>query len=147
MINLSKFAETLCDLMFEHDNMTAKALAEELGIPAPTITRYRKAQHVPTVDNLVKIADYFHRSTDFLLGLEEENLSLTFKPCPPFSEQLIFLTKYFKDNYCNFYHTLEIPESTFFEWKNGSSKPSLESIEKIADYFGRRIDFILGRET
>lgn len=147
MINLSKFAETLCDLMFERNNMTAKALAEELGIPAPTITRYRKAQHVPTVKNLVKIADYFHRSTDFLLGLEEENSSLTFKPCPAFSQQIVFLTEHFKHTYYSFYHTLKIPESTFFEWKNGSSNPTLESIKNIADYFDCRIDFVIGRET
>lgn len=147
MINLSKFGETLCELMFERNNMTAKALSEELGIPAPTITRYRKAQHLPAVENLVKIADYFKCSTDFLLGLEDENKYLTFKPCPPFSEQIVFLTEYSKKNFYQFYHDLDIPESTFFEWKNGSSKPTLESINKIAKYFDRRIDFVLGRET
>ncbi len=147
MINLTNFAETLCDLMFEKNNMTAKALATELGIPAPTITRYRKAQHVPSVENLIKIADYFHRSTDFLLGLEAENTCLTFKPCPPFSKQIVFLTEHFNHTYYSFYHALKIPESTFFEWKNGSSKPSLESIKKIADHFDCRIDFVLGRES
>ncbi len=143
---LSKFGETLCDLMFEHNNMTAKALAKELGIPAPTITRYRKAQHIPSIDNLVKIADYFNRSTDFLLGLETENSNLTFKPCPPFSLQIVYLTKHFKHTYYSFYHTLDIPESTFFEWKNGSSKPTVESLKKIAEHFECRIDFVLGRE-
>ena len=147
MINLSKFAETLCDLMFEKNNITAKALSAELNIPAPTITRYRKAQHIPTIDNLVKIADYFNCSTDFLLGLENENPSLTFKPCPPFSEQLVVLAEYSKKTYYQFYHEIKIPESTFFEWKNGSSKPTLESVKKIADYFDSRIDFVLGRET
>ncbi len=147
MINLSKFAETLCDLMFEKSNMSAKALAAELNIPAPTITRYRKAQHVPNVENLVKIADYFNRSTDFLLGLETENSSLTFKRCPPFSLQIVYLTKHFNYTYYSFYHALRIPESTFFEWKNGSSKPTLESIKKIADFFDCRIDFVLGREN
>jgi len=147
MYGLSKFAETLCDLMFEKNDMTAKALSIELGIPAPTITRYRKAQHSPNIDNLIKIADYFNCSTDFLLGLEAENQSLSFKRCPPFSEQIVFLTKHFNYNYYRFYHDLKIPESTFFEWKNGSSKPNLESVMNIADFFDCRIDFVLGRET
>lgn len=146
MVILSKFGETLCDLMFEN-NMTAKALATVLNIPAPTITRYRKAQHLPTVENLVKIADYFHRSTDFLLGLEPENATLTFKTCPPFSQQIVFLTKHFRLAFYSFYHKLNIPESTFFEWKNGSSLPNIESIKKIADYLDCRIDFVLGRES
>jgi len=144
---LSNFAETLCDLMFENNDMTAKALSEELKIPAPTITRYRKGQHVPSVENLIKIADYFHRSTDILLVFEAENLALTFKPCPPFSKQIVYLTKYFELSYYSFYHSVNIPESTFFEWKNGSTKPTLENIKKIADYFDCRIDFVLGRES
>lgn len=147
MIILSKFAETLCDLMFEHNNLTAKELAHELGLPAPAITRYRKAQNLPNVENLVKLADYFHCSTDFLLGFENENPHLTFKPCPPFSEQIVFLTEYFKLNFYKFYRTVGIPESTFFEWKNGSAKPKIDSLKKIADHFDCRIDFILGRES
>jgi len=146
MINLSKFGETLCDLMFEKD-LTTKAFAAELGIPAPTVTRYRKAQHAPSVENLLKIADYFHRSTDFLLGLEPENSCLTFRPCPPFSTQIVYLAKHFHLTYYRFCRTVKIPESTFFEWKSGESMPSLENIKKIADYFDCRIDFILGRES
>jgi len=144
---LSKFAETLCDLMFEHNNITTKALADTLGLPAPAITRYRKAQNLPNVEHLVKLADYFHCSTDFLLGLEHENPDLTFKSCPPFSEQIVFLTEYFKLNYRSFYIGVGIPESTFFEWKNGSTKPKIDSLIKIANYFECRIDFVLGRET
>ena len=147
MLNTSKFAETLSDLMFESNNINAKTLAHELGLPEPTISQYRKAQHAPSVKNLVLIADYFHCSTDYLLGREHDTPALTFKKCPPFSEQIVFLTHYFKHNYRSFYLTVKISESTFFEWKNGSSVPTLDSIIKIADHFDRRVDFILGRES
>ena len=59
------FSETLSELMFERGNMTAKTLAGQLHIAAPTLTRYLHAQRTPTVENLVRIADYFACSTDF----------------------------------------------------------------------------------
>ena len=46
------FSETLSELMFERGNMTAKALAGQLHIAAPTLTRYLHAQRTPTVENL-----------------------------------------------------------------------------------------------
>ncbi len=147
MINLSNFAETLSALMFEHNNINGKSLANALGIAAPTITRYLKSERTPSVENLILLADYFNCSIDYLLGLEEENSNLIFKPCPPFSQQLVYLTKYFKLTYYAFYHTVKISESTFFEWKNGTTVPTIDSIIKIAKHFDCRIDFVLGREN
>lgn len=143
---LSNFAEKLKELMFDNGEMTAKALAAELGLPPPTITRYRKAHNLPSVKNLVLIADYFNCSTDYLLGKEPENKNLTFKACPPFSERIVFLAKNFRKNFYAFYREAKIPESTFFEWKNGESVPTLDSVIKLAEYLDCRIDFILGRE-
>lgn len=146
MINLSKFAETLGELMFDRGIKTSKALAEALGLPAPTVSRYRQGLHVPTVKNLVLIADFFECSTDFLLGREEQYSKLSFRECPAFSEQIAKLVKCSGLSGYAFFHKADIPESTFFEWKSGSSIPALESIVKIADKFKYRVDFVLGRE-
>ncbi len=41
---------------------------------------------------------------------------------------------------------LEIPSNTIYQWKEGSKrKPSLERLEKIADYFNVSTDYLLGR--
>lgn len=143
---LSNFAERLKELMFDNGEMTAKALAAELGLPAPTITRYRKAHNLPSVKNLVLLADYFGCSTDFLLGKEADGKNLIFKTCPPFSERIVFLAKQLCKNYYEFYNKAGIPESTFFEWKNGESEPTIDSVIRIAEHFDCRIDYILGRE-
>ncbi len=145
MVNLSIFAETLGDLIFDN-KLNGKMLAKKLEISAPTVTRYLRAERTPNIENLIKIADYFNRSTDYLLGFEEEKDNLTFKKCPPFSEQIEFLAKHFKKSFYSFYREVKIPESTFFEWKNGSSLPTLDSIIKIAEHFGCSVDFVLGRE-
>lgn len=142
-----KFAEMLENFMFEHGNMNAKTLADELGIAVPTVTRYLREERVPTISNLVLIADYFHCTTDYLLGRDHENHTHSFKTCPPFSEQLTFLIQYFNCTAFDFYTRAELPESSFFEWKKGSSIPTLYNILKIADRFECSVDFVLGREN
>jgi transcriptional regulator with XRE-family HTH domain len=43
-------------------------LADGLGFTKETIARYTKGQSLPTVQNLIKIADYLNCSVDYLLG-------------------------------------------------------------------------------
>lgn len=46
-------------------------------------------------------------------------------------------------------HKLEVEApiaiSSIQAWKNGKSKPSLEAVSKIADYFGVSVDYMLGK--
>lgn len=145
-MNLSKFGETLKELLDEQ-NLTGKQLGLELGIAGPTITRYIQGKFMPSMNNLILIADYFNCSTDYLLGREPDNQNLKFKKCPPFTEQIEFLAKHFCPTFDAFYTKANIHESTFYEWKNGSSIPTLESIIRIAETFDCRVDFVLGRES
>ena len=38
---------------------------------------------------------------------------------------------------------LSITPSTLTDWKNGKSKPKVEKLMKIADYFNKPIDYFL----
>ncbi len=144
MENLSKFSDILDSLMFEHE-LNITQLAKETSIDATTIGRYLHAVYTPTVENLVKIANFFNCSTDFLLGREEENYPQTFYPCPPFAEQLKVLKEHFKCPWWNFYKTSHISSSRFYEWKNGKRTPTLDCIIMLANGFGCTVDFIIGR--
>jgi len=52
-------------------NITQQRLAIELGIDQTSISSYECGKYLPTVEVLVKIAEYFGVSTDYLLGLSE----------------------------------------------------------------------------
>ena len=43
-------------------------MAEKLNIKQPSYIRYEKGESEPTLENLVKIADVFDVSVDYLLG-------------------------------------------------------------------------------
>ncbi len=52
-------------------NITQQRLAIDLGIDQTSISSYECGKYLPTVEVLVRIAEYFSVSTDYLLGLSE----------------------------------------------------------------------------
>jgi len=50
------------------EGKTQKEISEILGVTRPTYTAYETGKRNPDYDMLEKIADYFHVSTDYLLG-------------------------------------------------------------------------------
>jgi hypothetical protein len=146
MVILSKFAETLGDLLFEQKT-DAKTLSARIGVEGSTVTRYLRTDRAPSIQNLILLADYFQCSTDFLLGLENENHTHTFTVCPPFSVQIGKVLQHFG---CSFYRLsveANIHQSTVYDWKSGKRVPTLDNVVKIAEFFDCTVDFVLGREV
>lgn len=52
----------------KQNKMTQRDVAEKLGIAQPSYIRYEKGTAEPSLSNLVKLADLFDVSVDFLLG-------------------------------------------------------------------------------
>ena len=68
MINLNKLSERLTHLR-KNKGLTLRELSDELGeIKEATISRYEHGRREPKLDTLLKIADYFDCSVDYLLG-------------------------------------------------------------------------------
>lgn len=143
---MSKFVERLDELMFDH-HITVPELAEALGIYDSTIYNYNRESRHPKIEVLIRMANYFQCSIDFLLGLEAENTAKTFKKCPPFNEQLKFLLEYFHTNKHRVCVEVPITHSVIYAWQSGQSFPALDYVLKLANYFGCSVDFILGREN
>ena len=52
----------------EGEIITQQVLAEEIGVTKSTISLYEMGDNVPDAKTIVKIAGYYHVSTDYLLG-------------------------------------------------------------------------------
>lgn len=48
--------------------------AEKLGIPTPTYAHYESGRNEPSISTLIKLADFFGCSVDYLLGHETKNI-------------------------------------------------------------------------
>lgn len=143
---MQSFGEILKELL-EENNLINKQFSEISGISEACLTLYIKHGTTPSVKHLIKIADYFKCSTDFLLGKEEYKERLIFKPCPPFKERIIFLENYMNYKPKDFYSKDGIYKSRYFDWKSGKRQPALDNVITLATICKCRVDFILGRES
>ncbi len=146
MDNLTNFAENLNDMLIER-GINSKNLADALGMGNATISRYLNKERSPSIECLVKIADFFNCSTDYLLGLEDEIKNTDFMPCPPFAERLTFLLNYFKRSASSVYKNENISKARFYVWKNGVGMPNIDNIVKLAQIFDCSVDFVIGRSN
>lgn len=67
-----EFNKLLNDLLAIH-NKTRMDLSKEAGIPYTTICGWMNAGRLPDYDTITKLAQYFHVSTDYILGVETES--------------------------------------------------------------------------
>ncbi len=61
------FSQILSYLM-DKSKITKQALSQELGISRPAVSQLANGVNLPSVENLIAIADFFNVSLDFLIG-------------------------------------------------------------------------------
>lgn len=59
----------------EEYNMTQVRLSIELEVSQETISAYESGKHYPSVSALLRLAEIFHVSCDYILGLSDIRLS------------------------------------------------------------------------
>lgn len=68
---MSVFAEQLKTLR-KINGLTQKELAENVGVQQGAINKWESKQTEPNIEKLVKLADYFDVSLDYLMGGKNE---------------------------------------------------------------------------
>ena len=53
---------------------TQKDMAEILNISKPTYNHYESGRYEPSLETMIKLADYFNCSVDYLLGHQAKNV-------------------------------------------------------------------------
>ena len=144
MINLSVFSERLKEYMSDK-NLNAPALAKQIGAERSTINGLERGAFIPSTKIFVKLITYFNCSADYLLGREEYPREEKFSPITPVWERVDkLLYQANKNKYC-LKKDLNISTSVIQRWSKAVSVPSIESVDKLADYFDVSVDFLLGR--
>ena len=65
------FSERIKSLRAER-GLSQKEIANSIGISESAYQRYEQPTREPTLGKIIKIADYYDVSTDFLLGLSDD---------------------------------------------------------------------------
>lgn len=56
----------------ENARLSQKYVAVTLGVKAPSVSNWERGETQPTYENIVKLADLYNVSTDYLLGRSDE---------------------------------------------------------------------------
>jgi transcriptional regulator with XRE-family HTH domain len=144
MINLPLTAERIKELMFDNSK-TVKDLSSDLGIEASLIYRCLRGEGLLQTIYLLKIADYFSCSLDFLLGLDNELYTGRFLPYPPFGNRLVYIYK--KKGLTEYRVTKEtgISRASLHDWRYNLRVPAPENLIILSQYFDCSLDYLIGR--
>ena len=141
----STFSERLSDLMFER-NVKSHELAAAIGVNTATVNDWKRGKFQMYLSNLVKVADFFGCSLEFLMGRSETPLDYTPKPLPPFYPRFRAVMKERGKTRYRMPKESDIKDSYFTEWNKGSD-PLVVSLIKAADYIGVTLDYLVGRDS
>ena len=70
-MDLAIFSSRLKELI-DSQGANGKTIAPEIGISEAAVSRYLRMLRIPDVNSIIKIAEYFNVSTDWLLGLSDD---------------------------------------------------------------------------
>jgi len=65
-----KFTDIIVELM-KQEGLSQKELAEKIKVTEASMSRYIKGERIPRIDVLVKLANVFNVSIEYLQGLKE----------------------------------------------------------------------------
>lgn len=121
MSNYSEqFSERLSELMFER-KINATELGNALECGEACISRYCTGAAMPAFETLIKLADFFSVTCDFLLGLKNESNESAFLPIPPFADRFAYLCKKHGISRYKLRQKTDIAESVMRYWIQGKN--------------------------
>lgn len=149
MDTVIKFAERLNGLLAETDT-SVKNLSANTDLHMSDIYHWLSPnnKYMPNISDLITIANYFHCSLDYIVGLREEYEYYNFKSeLPNFAERF---PKIVYDSGSNFYRLAKEAgfgsTATFYLWKTGKKSPRIDSLIRVAKVLDCSLDYLVGRE-
>ncbi|MCI9009977.1 MAG: helix-turn-helix transcriptional regulator [Clostridia bacterium] len=145
MLNHRLFSERLKEFMDEYE-LNETALSEKIKMSRVSVSGILNGAHDPSTKFLINVAELFHCSADYLLGLTDYPKQTEFEPVKDFG---ICFRKFLKDYKTSQYYLkkeLHISSSLTYKWLYKNTTPSVNMLIKLAKRFGCSVDYLLGRE-
>ncbi len=143
---ISDFSENLAELLDER-KISVEELAESVDIDPSEIYRYLRKDYLPKLSNVVKIADKYNYSVDYLLGLVHFPQNVSFKPTPPFAQRFKFILDDKGITRYRLSKESKISINRIDDWYNGKFLPSVDKAVSLAKHLDCSVDYLLGRES
>lgn len=141
---MKTFAKRLKEIMFE-TNTKAQTIASSLGLNQDAnIYQWLEGNHTPKIDNLIKLANLFQYSIDYLLGLTDNDEKIYNENIPEFKMQFKKVLKIVNIKQKNILEDKILSCGHLTTIRNNKYLLT-ENMVKLAKYLGVSIDFLIGR--
>lgn len=147
---MEKFHEKL-KVLRKKQGLTQKEVARLLGTVQGVYSKWERGVYEPNYENLSMLACIFDVSIDYLLSenleiSKESYLKLKEEKKNLFSVRLKELRLQHGFSQEELAKRIGIKQSSYSDWETGKCKPNYEGLEKIADFFGVSLDWLVGRK-
>ena len=140
------FQDRFIELVSDLEIKTKTEIASTINITYATFSKIYNYGIFPTVPIIIRIADFFNVSIDYLIGNTDNDTFIKAERTKTFQERLYELR--IESNIPTIYKLAElihIHRNNIAQWNNHNSIPLICDVELIADYFNVSIDYLLGR--
>lgn len=151
-MSLECFSIRLREMMGSED-LSKRAFVAKIGVERKSLLNWLNGMYYPRYDALIKIADYFNVSIDFLVG-RTKNTYQEYKSLFPLEHiPALFrskLSRYMADMKITKYRlakSLGIGQTTLSRWFMVGGMPEISILIKIASLMNESVDYLLGREA
>ena len=145
MKNNPNFSERLKELMYDCGDIKSERLGAEIGVSGQSVRGWCEGTQSISLSHLLKLADYFNCSLEFLLARSDIECDYTPRPCPPFYERFREVMKEKGVTRYRMAKESKIKDSYFPAWSRGAD-PNVDSVMEAADYLNVSIDYLVGRD-
>lgn len=138
---MSSFPDRLKELR-KLKGITQKQAAEALSMTERNYQRLEATSN-PSNENLLKMADYFDVSTDYLLGRTYHPKPTGYEIC---AQRLIECRKAKNITEEDVAEYLGISVALYYKYESAVFEPTIPELNKLAEYFNTSVDYLVGFE-
>lgn len=141
-------------ILINEKEITKYRLSKDLDLANGIFTQWEQDKAKPSTEALVKIANYFDVTVDYLLGrtptvIDLGKLETQAEPQTAKTFTVENILKLLRENNLTEYdisRILELSSSVLSQWKSGRQQPGIEVLIKFANFFNVSLDYLCGRE-
>ncbi len=142
---LSNFGENLKELIDEKQ-ITVEEFARSVDIAYSEVYRYLRKEYLPHLTAIIKIADTYNCSVDYLLGFVAFDENSGFKKTPDFATRFKEILRERNLTRYRIHVDTGLSLNCLDSWYNGKFTPSVDNLLRLKNYLKCSLDYTLGRE-
>ncbi len=139
------FRNSLNEILILRD-MDSVKFGKEMGIDPSLVRRWRNKGIDVRLKTLIRLADYFECSIEYLCGKSQNNKKfISVGEYPNFGERLLEVMKRANIKPYQIFANTKVIPSKYYYWLSGG-EPSLTSLNQLAEFFNVTLDYLVGRQ-